>query len=50
MDEELLQEEKDLMLELFGEIVTRRELDEYLDWLDEQRRLEEETLRDALPY
>lgn len=48
MEEKLSKEEKDLMLELIGEIVTRQELDEYIDWLEEQRKLEEETLRSVI--
>lgn len=48
MHEDLSQEEKDLMLELIGDIVTRKELEEYLDCLEEQRHLEEETLRSVI--
>ena len=50
MNAQLSNEEGNLMIQLFSKIVTLKELDEYMDWLDEQRELELETLRDALPY
>lgn len=37
MDKQISKEEKALMLQIFGEIVSLKELDEWLEWEDQQR-------------
>lgn len=49
MDKQVSKEEKDLMLQIFGKIVTLKELDDWLEWEDQQRQLELETQR-SFPY
>jgi putative heme degradation protein len=49
MDKQLSKEEKDLMIQIFGKIVSIKELDEWLEWEDQQRQLELETQR-SFPY
>lgn len=49
MSEQLSKEEEKLMLQIFGKIVSLKELDEWLEWEDQQRQLELETQR-SFPY
>lgn len=48
MDSSITREEKELMMQIFGEIVSQEELDDWLEWEEEQRQLELETQRSFL--
>lgn len=48
MGENLLKEEKELMLQIFGEIVSLEKLEDWLEWEEKQRQLELETQRSFL--
>jgi len=43
MDKGLLQEENDLIIQIFGEIVFLKKLEDWLEWEEEQKQLELET-------
>jgi hypothetical protein len=49
MDEELLKEEQDLMIQIFGEIVSLEKLEDWLAWEEEQRQMKLET-QQSFPY
>jgi hypothetical protein len=44
----MLDDEKKLMLEIFGKIVTEKELEKYLEMEDEMRRQDYETRNDII--
>jgi hypothetical protein len=49
ISDELCKEEIDLMMQIYGKIVTREMLDEYLEWEQQQYKKELETQR-SFPY
>ena len=48
MNEQISEAEKELMLQIFEEIVSLKKLEDWLEWEDEQRQLELETQQSFL--